>query len=80
MNNINRGVLVGLRITLENIAETLENMSANEEAKEDGFYDNVPIAESGEISRPLYLASQMIWLAIKYMREVAPQVADFEEE
>lgn len=79
MNNINRGVLIGLRISLEQIAETLSCMADREWDKEDGTADNVPTAFQGEHSGNLYQAAASIREAIDQIRAIVPQNADFEE-
>ncbi|MBQ2003127.1 MAG: hypothetical protein II240_07530 [Bacteroidaceae bacterium] len=79
MNNINRGVLIGLRISLEQIAETLESMCINEENKESGTFGNVPIDYAGSNIEHLQQAIDSISQAVQAIREIVPQNADFEE-
>lgn len=79
MNNINRGVLIGLRISLEQIAETIDAMAIEECNKEDGTYCNVPTSFHGENSSVLYDVKEALDEAVRLIREIVPQNADFEE-
>ena len=78
MNNINRGVLIGIRITLEGISDTLMAMSTYESDKECGTYCNVPTSHQGEYSYQIDEAVQAIGEVIKVITGIVPESADFE--
>jgi len=78
MNNINRGVLIGVCIVLEGISDTLMAMSTYESDKECGTYCNVPTSHQGEYSYQIEEAVQAIGEAIKAITRIVPEAADFE--
>lgn len=79
MNNINRGVLIGIRITLTQIAETLEKISDYEQMKEIGDLEGTPIEHRGITSDSISSASVLVYNAVDKIEEVVPQQADFED-
>lgn len=79
MNAINRGAIIGLRITLQDIATTLTAISNEEAQKECAGYGGVPIDFRGETSGSIYDAVQSIEEAIKILQKIVPIKADFEE-
>ncbi len=80
MNAMNRGSLRAIALTLEQIRDMLEAMSDCEQNKENGDYQQPPLESKYESSSvKLEEAAIFVNQAIKNIRNIAPNAADFEE-
>lgn len=79
MNATNRGVIIGLKFTLESIAEIIRAIGSQEAEKETSPYSGAPISHRGITSDNLHQAADYIDDALAELEEIVPDKADFEE-